>query len=111
MTITANTQPAQDAAASSTNGMAPCALVIFGANGDLTKRKLIPALVNLSSGGLLPERFATVGVVREETSHQTYRDRVSKELPQYATNPVDPALWKELAQRTYCAYGDLRDPA
>ncbi|HET7514287.1 MAG TPA: glucose-6-phosphate dehydrogenase, partial [Gaiella sp.] len=42
----------------------PCALVVFGASGDLTKRKLLPALYSLAVRGLLPERFAVVGVAR-----------------------------------------------
>ena len=49
----------------------PCALVVFGASGDLTKRKLFPALYSLAYRRLLPERFAVVGVARtEETSRQ-----------------------------------------
>ena len=52
------------------------ALVIFGASGDLTKRKLIPAVFNLYTGGLLPECYAVLGVSRSEFSDEAYRDKV-----------------------------------
>ncbi len=50
----------------------PCAMVIFGAAGDLTKRKLIPALCNLARGHLLPEEFAVVGVSRAPLSTEEF---------------------------------------
>ena len=46
----------------------PCVVVIFGASGDLTKRKLLPALYHLEQAGLLPEDFAVVGVARRDLS-------------------------------------------
>lgn len=52
------------------------ALVIFGASGDLTKRKLIPAVFNLYTSGLLPECYAVLGVSRSEFSDEAYRDKV-----------------------------------
>ena len=51
----------------------PCAIVIFGSAGDLTKRKLVPALYNLKAAGLLPREFAIVGVARREKSHEQFR--------------------------------------
>ncbi len=50
----------------------PCILVIFGATGDLTKRKLIPALYNLARQRLLPDKFAVVGSARSEMSHEAF---------------------------------------
>ena len=52
----------------------PCAIVIFGAAGDLTKRKLLPALYNLKASGLLPRQLAIVGVARKEKSHEQFRE-------------------------------------
>ena len=56
----------------------PCTFVIFGAAGDLTKRKLIPALYNLRANGLLAREFAIIGVARKEKSHQQFREEQSK---------------------------------
>ncbi|HYU15666.1 MAG TPA: hypothetical protein VEL05_06335, partial [Candidatus Acidoferrum sp.] len=47
----------------------PCAVVIFGASGDLTRRKLVPAILNLERGGFLPPTLAVIGVARSEMSH------------------------------------------
>ena len=52
----------------------PCAIVIFGASGDLTKRTLIPALYNLTSYALLPDKFSIIGVARQDWSDEAFRD-------------------------------------
>jgi glucose-6-phosphate 1-dehydrogenase len=85
--------------------------VIFGANGDLNKRKLIPALCNLASIGLLPETFAVIGVVREETSDAAFRESIGKAITDKATHKVDGESWKWLEKRLYVSWGDLKDPA
>ena len=51
----------------------PCVVVIFGASGDLTERKLMPALFSLACEGLLPEQFSVVGVARSELDHDAFR--------------------------------------
>ena len=61
------------------NGL-PTSIVIFGASGDLTKRKLIPALYSLDIQDLLPERFAIVGVSRTEMTDDKFRDSMNKGL-------------------------------
>ena len=53
-----------------------CVVTIFGASGDLTKRKLIPALYNLALEKRLPERFAVVGYARSEMSHEAFREKM-----------------------------------
>jgi len=58
----------------------PCAFVIFGAAGDLTKRLLVPALYNLAAAGLLPQEFAVIGVARGEMSDETYRAQMRDAL-------------------------------
>ena len=55
-----------------------CVLTIFGASGDLTKRKLIPALYNLALEERLPERFAVVGYARSEISHEEFRKKIAR---------------------------------
>ena len=54
-----------------------CVMVIFGAGGDLTKRKLIPSLYNLAASGLLPERFGVVAVDRLDTTSEGFRDQMA----------------------------------
>ncbi|HEX9419365.1 MAG TPA: glucose-6-phosphate dehydrogenase, partial [Methylomirabilota bacterium] len=63
----------------------PCAIVIFGAAGDLTKRKLLPALYNLKASGLLPHQLAIIGVTRKEKSHEQFREEQSKDIREFAT--------------------------
>ena len=67
----------------------PCVMVIFGAAGDLTRRKLIPALYNLASEQLLSREFAVVGLARSQMTTEQFRDKVSQDIKQYATGPVD----------------------
>ena len=71
----------------------PCVMVIFGASGDLTKRKLIPALYNLAKDDLLSKEFAVVGLARREMSTEDFREKISQDIKEFATGPVDPDLW------------------
>jgi|GEM_PF-2219488 len=71
----------------------PCAFGIFGASGDLTKRKLLPALSNLAASGTLPEDFALVGVARREWSQAFFRQQLREAMTGFATQKMDPALW------------------
>ena len=66
----------------------PCIVVIFGASGDLTKRKLLPSLYNLQVNGLLSEEFAVVGVARTEKSNESFRADVADSMKKYATLKV-----------------------
>jgi glucose-6-phosphate 1-dehydrogenase len=88
----------------------PCVMVIFGAGGDLTRRKLIPALYNLESGRLLSGNFAVVGITREGISSDEYRDRVRRDLTEHATGDVDPKLADQLVARFHYLGGDYLDP-
>jgi len=87
----------------------PCAVVIFGAGGDLTKRKLIPALYNLAKGKLLPQNFAIVGVSREDFSTENYRQRSTDEIKQFSTSGFDAASWDWFAKRLYYCSGNFTD--
>ena len=89
----------------------PCTFVIFGAAGDLTKRKLIPALYNLRANGLLAREFAIIGVARKEKSHQQFREEQSAAIREFATRPVDEALWAGLCDALYYQAGEFTDPA
>jgi glucose-6-phosphate 1-dehydrogenase len=109
-------QIAEDIAATSNHTGAgragdPCIMVIFGASGDLTKRKLIPALYNLAKDNLLSKEFALVGFARNELTSEQFRDMIGKEIGEYATTKVDPDLWHWFARRIYYMAGDFDDPA
>ena len=67
----------------------PCIMVICGASGDLTKRKLIPALYNLASENLLSKSFALVGFARNQMTSEEFRNKISEEISQFATGAVD----------------------
>jgi glucose-6-phosphate 1-dehydrogenase len=76
----------------------PCALVIFGASGDLTKRKLLPAVYALAYRRLLPERFAIVGVGRREQSARQFITTMRSHVKQYARDPYRADVFERLAQ-------------
>src|SRR5215510_12574664 len=84
----------------------PCTVVIFGAAGDLTKRKHLPALYNLKAAGLLPRQFAIVGVTRKEKSHEQFREEQSKDIREFATQKVDEVLWSELRASLFYESGE-----
>ena len=76
----------------------PCLLVIFGASGDLTSKKLIPALYSLAYRGLLPERFGIVGAARSEESDDAFRERMKQAVSEHARDPFKQEVWDELAK-------------
>ena len=89
----------------------PCVLVIFGASGDLTKRKLIPALYALALRRLLPERFAVVGAARSEGDDDTFRANMRDAIEQYARDEFRSDVWEWLAERMRYASFDFADDA
>jgi glucose-6-phosphate 1-dehydrogenase len=74
----------------------PLALVIFGATGDLTRRKLLPALFRLYTDGLLPDGFAVLGVSRAEMSDEAFRREMHAAVTEFAGEP-DRSLWERFA--------------
>jgi glucose-6-phosphate 1-dehydrogenase len=76
----------------------PCALVIFGASGDLTRRKLFPALYSLALRGLLPEKFGLVGVARSEESDDEFRDRMKHAVQEFGRDEFRDEVWEWLAE-------------
>ena len=87
----------------------PCLMVILGAAGDLTKRKLLPALYNLCRQGLVPESFAVVGMARTQLSTDEWRARMRQDILETATEPLDMALWENLERRLYYQPGNFDD--
>jgi glucose-6-phosphate 1-dehydrogenase len=88
----------------------PCIMVIFGASGDLTGRKLVPALYNLAREGLLPMHFACVGFARRPKTDEEFRNEINGDLGKYSrTKPVDPQVWSSFAQQLYYFQGNFDD--
>ena len=75
----------------------PCAITIYGATGDLTKRKLLPALYSLALRRLLPERFAVLGVGRSQRSDDEFRAEMREGIELHARDAFDQAAWDRLA--------------
>jgi glucose-6-phosphate 1-dehydrogenase len=86
-----------------------CALVIFGAGGDLTRRKLMPALLHLRKHGLLPDDFSVVGVAREPYDDDSYRDLIGKSLREFASDVFDEKTWQQFSRRVFYLSGDFSD--
>jgi glucose-6-phosphate 1-dehydrogenase len=80
---------------------APCGLVIFGASGDLTKRKIIPALYRLHKNGLLSENFFVLGTSRTDMSADQFRDRMLGSVQGTLRQDLDASSWREFALKLY----------
>ena len=79
----------------------PCTMVIFGASGDLTRRKLIPALYNLDREGLLDKNFAIVGYARSQMTTERFREEMRVSVDAFSrTKPVDEDVWNRAAGRS-----------
>ncbi len=87
----------------------PCALVIFGASGDLTHKKLMPALYALMVRRLLPPRFAIVGVARTEGDDDTFRKDMKEAVQQHARDEFRDDVWEELAANMRYVATDFAD--
>jgi len=96
----------------------PCAMVIFGATGDLTKRLVVPALYNLLRTKVLPEHFALIGVARSDGTAESWRDQLRGMLTSFVGNAaaefnvdhIDEDVWKRLAEKMIYVQGDLTKP-
>ena len=89
-----------------------CSIVIFGASGDLTARKLIPALYHLFKENQMPATFRVVGFARREKTDAVWRQELRTALEQFSrTHPVDNAVWAAFADNIFYCVGDLTDDA
>ena len=89
----------------------PNVMVIFGAGGDLTKRKLIPAIYNLARHRLLSDAFAIVGFGGREYSDDAFRDHISRDIRSHLGAELDQQLWKWVVDRLHYVQGKLSDPS
>lgn len=85
-------------------------LVIFGASGDLTQRKLIPALYNLSAENLLPPDLAVVGVARRPLSQAEFQQQLFAGVQAHSRRPAEPAVWEAFARRLFYFAGHFDEP-
>jgi glucose-6-phosphate 1-dehydrogenase len=90
----------------------PASIVIFGASGDLTKRKLLPALYTLAAERMLPPSFAIVGFARKPMTDEEFRAEMKEACSKFArARPLDPAVWDSFASGLYYQQGDYEDLA
>jgi glucose-6-phosphate 1-dehydrogenase len=88
----------------------PAAMVIFGVSGDLTSRKLMPALYDLAVGHPLPEGFSIVGVSHRDWSDDDFRDKMREAVTANARTPVTEESWQGFAKGLSYVQGDFSDP-
>ncbi len=90
--------------------VAPTALVIFGATGDLARRKLLPALYNLAHDGALPEHFHLVGVARREKANEDFRAECEQAIRTFSRRRPDPDVLRGLLENVKYVAGVFDDP-
>jgi glucose-6-phosphate 1-dehydrogenase len=91
---------------------APCVFVIFGASGDLTRKKLIPALYNLAVSRLLPPGLSILGFAMPEMSEDQFRASMRDAVATFSRRkPIDETVWNDFASRLYYQWGQFEDPA
>lgn len=88
----------------------PAAMVIFGASGDLTSRKLVPALYDLAASRRLPMEFAVVGLSRTPLSHEEFRARLREGIEENRPGPVSEDVWESFSRGIFYLAGDSKDP-
>ena len=89
----------------------PCTLVIFGATGDLTRRKLIPALYNLAADGNLPSSLAVVCFARRDKTSEGFREELGEAVREHSRRPVNDELWRRFAANIYYHQASFDDAA
>lgn len=87
-----------------------CVMIIFGATGDLTKRKLLPALYNLAKAKLLSKKFALIGAAFDALSPEAFLDNMVEAIKTYADDELDEEVLAWFEKRIYYVQGDFRDP-
>ena len=88
-----------------------CVFVIFGASGDLTRSKLLPAIFNLAESKHLPDEFAILGVARPAIGEADYRKQMREQVRQAEGEPLEPEKWKPIEDRLYYISGEFTDAA
>ncbi len=89
----------------------PTTMVIFGASGDLSHRKLMPALFNLHSKDRLPPRFHVLGMARSDATDRTFRQEMKDAVEKFGPDPLDMNAWDSFAERLGYVCGDFKEDA
>jgi len=100
-----------DEAASVPKPMKPCAIVIFGATGDLTRRKLVPALYGLACDGLLPPEVAILGCARREKTSEEFAAELREDCEEHGRDAVDDECWERFVRGVGYVQGGFDDPS
>ena len=99
-------------AADTRRSIEPCTVVIFGASGDLTSRKLIPALYHLALEGALPLPYRIIGFARRDKTDVSWRAELRTALEQFSrTKPVNEEVWKAFSSNLHYCQADISDAA
>jgi glucose-6-phosphate 1-dehydrogenase len=85
----------------------PCVLVIFGVTGDLSTKKLMPAVYDLANRGLLPPGFALVGFARRDWRHQDFADIVHGAVKEHARTDFREEVWQQLSEGIRFVPGEI----
>jgi glucose-6-phosphate 1-dehydrogenase len=93
-----------------THAPQPCTLVIFGGGGDLTRRKLLPAIYNQALEGELPANFAVLGFAIEAMDDSQYRDFARKGIEEFSRQPLDPGYWPDFERCLHYLQGSFDNP-
>ncbi|HXX92817.1 MAG TPA: glucose-6-phosphate dehydrogenase, partial [Planctomycetota bacterium] len=87
----------------------PCVLVIFGGSGDLTRRKLVPAIFNLARTGLLPRDFAIVAFAKDDLTAEHLRERLKEGVAEFLPGEFPAEKWAEMEKKIYYLQADFQD--
>ncbi|GLW65049.1 glucose-6-phosphate 1-dehydrogenase [Actinomadura rubrobrunea] len=88
----------------------PCVLVLFGVTGDLSRKKLLPAIYDLANRGLLPPGFSLVGFARRDWEHEDFRQIAYESVKKYARTPFREDVWRHLSEGMHFVPGEFSDP-
>ena len=88
----------------------PCTVILFGASGDLAKRKVLPAMYDLAQHNALGERYSIIGFARTAMTNESFRSMAGEAAKTISeVGPIDPAKWDEFAKNLYYSHGDYSD--
>ncbi|MFI0408444.1 glucose-6-phosphate dehydrogenase [Actinomadura sp. 3N508] len=88
----------------------PCVLVLFGVTGDLSRKKLLPAIYDLANRGLLPPGFSLVGFARRDWEHEDFREIAHESVKAHARTPFREDVWTHLSEGMHFVPGTFDDP-
>src|SRR5271167_120813 len=106
-----DSMPAQNKPSGYGNVVEPCTVVLFGASGDLAKRKVIPAMFDLALHKALGARYAIIGFSRTAMTDESFRSTIGEAAKTISeVGPIDPQQWSEFASNLYYSPGDYGKP-